>query len=179
VRNQWYKALITAQGAGLALSGAGGSNNIGTTPTSLLPGQAKWPLEGQFIDMVGEKLRVRAAGILTTPASPSSVALSVYFDAIAVWSSGAITPSANLTNATWALEVDLDARLVGSGTAAALFGVAIGSGALSGAFPATSPANGSGFDSTLPHVVDFYVTLGAATSGETIQLVQYELASVL
>lgn len=177
--NSWNGTIITAQSPGVALSGAGGSTNIGTTPTSLLPGQAHWPMDGSFLWFVGQRLRVKAAGLLTTPVSPSSVSLSLMFDSIAVFAGGAVTPTASQTNATWRFEVDLDVRAVGQATAAALLGIGSISGSLASVLPAANPANGNGFDSTLPHSVDLFATFGAATSGQTIQLLQYELLSVL
>lgn len=171
------RTIITAQASGPALSGAGGSTNIGTTPTSLLPAQARFPLKGQAITQIGDKLRFRAAGILTTPGSPTTVAFSLMLDAVAVWTSGAVTPGASQTNATWKLDVDLDVRAVGA--AAALLGIGSVSGSLASILPATSPVNGNAFDATLPHQLDLYVTLGAATAGQTIQLLQYEPLSVV
>lgn len=170
----FYRTLMTAQSAGAALV----ASTVGAgVMTSLLPAQAAYPLKGQAIAQVGERLKVSAAGILTSSGTPVTVTFALLVDNIQAWASSAITPASSQTNATWSLDVELDVRVVG--TAAQLFGIGKLGGALSGLTPATSPALGTAFDATIPHIITLGVSFGANTAGNQMTLQQYALASVV
>jgi hypothetical protein len=170
----FYRTLMTAQSAGAALV----ASTIGAgVMTSLLPAQAAYPLKGQAIAQIGERLKVSAAGILTSSGTPVTLTFAVLADNTQIWTSGAITPAASDTNSSWSLDVELDVRVVG--TAAQVFGIGKLGGALSGLAPATSPALGTAFDATVPHIITFGVSFGANTAGNQITLEQYALASLV
>lgn len=169
--NQWLASLITLQAAGPAVASAAQS--------SVLNGQGKFTLPAQYLEYVGQKLKIRAAGVISSAASsPGSIAWTVMFGAIAVYAGGA---SGNLVasdaNIPWTLEIDLTVRAVGSGAAAELAGSGeFKSAALSAATPIqilACPGPLTGFDSTIANVVDLQVTLGSASDSITCET--YEL----
>lgn len=162
------RTLVTAQAAGAALV----ASSIGAgVMTSLLPAQAYFPLKGQGIAQIGEELRVKAAGILTSSATPATVTFAVLAGNTQIWTSGALTPTVSLTNATWSFDVELEVRVAGA--VAQLFGIANLGGAFTGLAPATSPALGTAFDATIPQPISFAMSYGANTAGNQIQLQKY------
>src|SRR6185437_14396899 len=169
--NQWYAPLITLQAAGPAVAS--------TSQSSVLNGQAKFNLPAQYLEYVGQKLKIRAGGILTTAASsPGTIAWSVMLGSTAVYAGGASgTLATSQTNVPWVIEIDLTVRAVGSGTSATLEGSGrFTSVALSAATPIqimACPGALTGFDSTIANVVDLQVTLGSASDSLTCE--DYEM----
>lgn len=178
MKNLWWQSLIEAQGDGSALTNT-------TTPTSLLPGQAKFTLPAGFLDAPGAKLKVKAAGRISTAASsPGTLTLDVRFGSTVVFNGGASgTLATSATNLTWEAEIELLARSVGSGSAATILGIGkLISAALSAStpvllLPASAPAVGTGFDSTVSNTVDLFATWSVASASNSIQLHQFELVS--
>lgn len=170
----FYRTLMTAQSAGAALVASAVGSGV---MTSLLPAQANYPLKGQAIAQIGDRMKFSAAGILTSSVSPVTLTFAVLADNTQIWTSGAITPAVSQTNGSWSLDVELDARVIG--TAAQLFGIGKLGGALSGLAPATSPALGTAFDATVPHIIGFGVSFGANTAANQITLEQYAFASIV
>lgn len=173
--NSWNQTLVTAQVAGTAVANT-------TTPTSLLTGtQAKFTIPANYLK-IGDILRVKSAGQISTSGTNTTLTFDVRAGASTVLFNGGA--SANLvisqTNLTWDFEAYLTWRAVGTS------GNAIGVGrVLSAAYsattpivliPATAPAVGSNQDTTTSFVLDHFVTWGTATSGNSIQLLSYELA---
>jgi len=177
--NSWYQVLVSQQGAGPALSNS-------TTATSLLAGQAKWILAANWFEAAGKKLRVKAHGkISTAAATPGTFTFDVRFGSTIVFNGGASpTVQTSLTNATFDLEIDLTVQAVGSGTSATVLGAGrLISAAMSSTvpvmlLPATAPAAGSGFDSTVSFAIDMFGTWSVANASNSIQVVDYELASL-
>src|SRR6185369_12965860 len=186
--SSWVSALATARGSGAALA-------TSTMETSILPGDARIILPAGFLNNVGQKLKIRAMGqvsnIVTTP---GTLTFKVKLNAtpIAVASTGALALNVVAkTNVTWALDWDLTVRSVGSGTTATLmhFGQwqsesvigspAAGSGGASAhIFPASAPAVGTGFDSTVANLVDLTAQWSVSNAANSIQLFTYELMSL-
>lgn len=184
----WQETLVIAQSDGAALT-----NTL--VETSLLPGQAKYVLPANFLDYIGKTLRVRATGrISTVVTSPGTLTFRVKLNttpiAVAVSPAFALNVAAK-TNVTWLLEWSLTARTIGSGTAATLLHTgywqseavigsplpsAGGSGQLM--IPASAPAVGTGFDSTVPNLVDLTAQWGTANAANSLQLHQYALESL-
>src|SRR6185312_16882715 len=115
--NSWNSSLITLQAAGPALANS-------TTQTSVLNGQAKFTLPAEFLQFVGQKLRITAAGIISTAASaPGTFSWTVEFGSIAVFAGGASgTLATSASNVPWTLDINLTVRSVGSGTSATIAG---------------------------------------------------------
>lgn len=142
-------------------------------------------------EKVATKFRVRAAGGLSNiVTTPGTVTFQVMMGSIVVWTSGAIQMSTTAhTLIPFWLDVFLRVDSSGSGTNAKMLGMGklngimftVGSGADSttvvGEFPvpATAPAVGTGFDSTIANILDFWVGFSISNAGNGIQLYDYEV----
>jgi hypothetical protein len=187
--NTWVEVLAEAQADGTALS-----NTL--TATSLLPPHARATLFPRQLRFVGQQLRVTAAGrISTVVTTPGTLTLDFRLGPtgnIIAWNGGAMALNVVAkTNVTWSLSLLLTVRAVGNGTSANLIGVgefkseavigsplpsAGGSGLL--LLPASAPAVGTGFDSTVSMVGDLFGTWSVANASNSIQLHQYTLESL-
>jgi hypothetical protein len=181
----WQETLVTAQVDGPTLSAF-------TTAATILPAQAIYTLPANYFDKVGKMLRMKATGRISSFTSGTftfNASLGTLGAPISVWTPGAITTVASLTNQTWELEVDLTCRAVGSGTAATILGVgritsSILTGSTSGAqamswmLPVTAPAVGSGFDSTITNVVNLFCACSVSNAANAITLHTYALESL-
>lgn len=164
--NSWVEAVAFDTADGSALTGS-------TAATSLLPGPAKFTLPANYFNFVGKKIRLRAAGIISTVVTtPGTLLLDFRLGAVVAFSGGAMALNiVAKTNVTWLLELELTARAIGAGTSAALLGsgrfsseavvgsplpTVGGSGQL--LLPASAMANGTGFDSTAAQQIDLFGT---------------------
>jgi hypothetical protein len=178
----WSETLISAQTDGAAL-------NTSTTPTSLLPGAAKFQLPANYFQ-IGRKLRItaffRVSNIVTTP---GTLTLDVRFGSTVVFNGGAMPLNTTAkTNVTGKMEATLTCRSIGSGTAATMFGLgnftsesvnsAVAGTANDVLMPASAPAVGSGFDSTAVQVVDLFGTWSISNAGNSITCHDYALESL-
>jgi hypothetical protein len=180
--------FVSAQSDGTALANS-------TTETSLLPTQGLWTLGANYFDTPGQTLRIRAMGrISTVVTTPGTLTFRMKFNTtpIAVATSGALALNvAAKTNVTWILDWDLTCRTVGSGTAATLMfsgqwqseaviasPAAGAGGAASHIFPASAPAVGTGFASTVANLVDLTAQWSVANAANSIQLHTYKLESL-
>jgi hypothetical protein len=153
-----------------------------TTPGSILAPAAKFTLPANFME-IGRHLKLRASGRMSTQATPGTLTLDVRFGSIVVLNGGASgTLNASQTNVTWRLEADLICRSIGASTTATMYGTmlmhSLGMSASlpSVVFPTTSPAAGTGFDSTVAFVVDLFATWSAASN--SIRCDDFELLAV-
>lgn len=172
----YYARLQTLQADGAAVTTNGAD-------TSMLLGQAKYTLPASFLQFIGQDLRIRAAGRISTTTGSNAISFKVLFGAIAVFNPGAVTLVASQTNQTWELDINLTVRAVGSGTTANLMGIghfdcstallAVTTALL----PATAPAVGSGFDSTATQVVD--LTANWSATGNSLTCHQFCLDACL
>ena len=186
-RQGWQEVFITSAGDGAALTAS-------VTPTSIIPAAARFTLPANFFTFPGQAIRVRGAGRVSTVTTPGTLTLDVRFGPsgnIVVFNGGAMTLNATAqTNATWEFEVTLVCRAIGSGTAATVLGIgsfesralvgsaAAGSGYAGAALlPDTAPAVGTGFDSTVANIVDFFATWGTSNAN-SITCHQFVLESL-
>jgi hypothetical protein len=185
--NSYYEVIVTAQGDGPALSNS-------TTPTSLLPGGAKFSLPPNFFWVPGKKIRIKAQGrISTVVTTPGNFTFDVRLGSVVAWNGGASALNVVAqTNATWDLEVELTCRAIGQTTTANLIGVgklitraslnapAVGTttGVGTVLLPDTAPAVGTGFDSTAQQIVDLFGTFSVANAANSITLHEYSLESL-
>lgn len=186
----WQGVLVSAQVDGTAL-------NTSTSEVSILPGQAKFVLPANFLSYAGQALRIRAMGrvsnIVTTP---GTLTFRMKFNTtpIAVASSQALQLNAVAkTNVTWILDWDLTVRSVGSGTTATMMhsgqwssesvvGAGTGAAGSSGIgtlnIPASAPAVGTGFDSTVANLIDLTAQFSISNAANSIQVHSYKLESI-
>lgn len=163
--------LITAQASGSALANS-------TTATSLLPAAAKYTIPANGIAYVGQKLRVRAWGSISTTGTPT-ILFSVYMGGSSLAASQAITTGSGLSAVTWMVEFDMTCQTIGTSANFAFSGFALGIGAATtlAMIPANTPTTSSTFNSTTANVLDFYGTWGTSSASNTITLTQFELFS--
>jgi hypothetical protein len=177
MRNSWNQTVAQLQAAGPTLS-----NSV--SQTSLLNGQAKWTIPAGFLQYIGDKLRVKAGGIMSTAASsPGTFTFTVMFGTIAAYSGGASgTLATSASSAPFKLEIDLNVRSVGSGTSATVEGSGrLETIALSATTPVqilACPGSLTGFDSTVSFQIDLQGTWSSAQSGNSITVQDYELISL-
>jgi hypothetical protein len=170
----------------LVLSAAAGSALSGTSEASLLPAAAVFTMPANKL-LVGDQMRIRAMGkisnIITTP---GTLTLQVLMNAtpITVWTGGAMNLNiVAKTNVTWTFDLTLQVTAIGATTAAKVLGVGlftsesvVGAAAgttLTAHMPATAPAAGTGFDSTVANIVDFQGVFSLTGNSMTCEV--YEL----
>jgi len=139
---------------------------------------------------VGSKFRVRASGGLSNiVTTPGTIAFQIMMGSIVAWTSGNIQLNATAhTLLPFNLDVILRLDSQGSGTAAKFLGMGILNGLMftntaaqtdsantTGEFPvpATAPAVGTGFDSTIANLLDFWVGFSISNAGNGVQLYDY------
>lgn len=177
----WQETLISAQIDGTAVTG--------TAAATLLPAAAKVTLPPGFFS-IGKVVRVTALGrisnIVTTPGT-LTIDIRTTPGPIIVFNGGATSLNVVAkTNVSWKFEALLTCRAIGASTTANLMGegvltsesvVGAAAGtALQALLPATAPAVGTGFDSTVSMVVDMFATF--SLTGNSIQVHQYILEAL-
>lgn len=181
----WGEVLATAQAAGSNLTAS-------TAATSLLPTQAVFTLPQNFFNAPGKMIRLDAMGqlgnIVTTP---GTLTIDVFMGgSVVAFTSGALqlSSTAHTTLPFW-LSIILTARTVGTGctlmgqgvmTAQALSLTAVADSTTTPAtllLPNTTPAVGTGFDSTLAQSVNLRGTF-SLSNANAIQLHQYALTAL-
>ena len=180
--------IISAQSDGAAVA-----NTV--TATSLLPSQARLLLPGNFFSYVGQEIIVEASGristLVTTPGTLTfQFRLGPTSTIIAATSPAFALNSVAKTNVSWWLRWAMTARAVGVGTTANLMHMGfwkseavIGSplpsvgGAGELLIPASAPAVGTGFDSTISNISDLFAQWSVANAANSIQLHQYRIFS--
>ena len=183
-RTTWVETLIAAQGDSTALT-----NTV--TATSILPGSGKLVLPAGILSSIGQRLRVTAAGrISTVVTTPGTLTLDVRVGpasppTIICANGGAMTLSTTAkTNVAWALEWMLTLRALGNGTSAnfmhqgwfmseAAGATTVVGEAKSVLLPQSAPAVGTGFDSTVSLFVDLFGTWSVANAANSIQTHQF------
>jgi hypothetical protein len=158
-----------------------------STQTSLLTAAAasgKWSMPGGFFTSVGQMLRIRAKGRLSTASTAGNLTFYVVIGAVNVATSQTFTSQNSQTNLTWDLEWHLTLRAVGDGTTANFmhtgqFTCALVSATnLTNIIPATAPAVGTGFNSATAATVDLQMAW-SNTNANSITLHQFLLESVV
>jgi hypothetical protein len=178
----FFSQVITSQKA------AGTLFNTFTAAKSVINATELVQLPANYLT-IGSKLRIRAMGGLSNiVTTPGTVVFQVMMGSIVVWSSGTLqmTTTAN-TLTPFELEVNLRLDSIGSGTAAKFMATGkfialdatIGSGAnptvtdTAVVLPVTSPAVGTGFDSTIADILDFWVGFSISNAGNGVQIYDY------
>lgn len=177
--NTWNQTLITAQVAGPTLTAAAAA--------SMLPGAAKFNFPSNLLK-IGDKLKVRAAGIISCAVTtPGTARFDLRMGTTVIFDTGALNLNiVAKTNVPWWLDVDLIVRAIGASTSATVWAQGLfaseaviasplptvgGNGVLN--VPVSSLAVSTGFDSTISNVFDSFFTQTVATGSLTLE--QYEL----
>lgn len=145
---------------------------------------------------IGRKLRVNVQGAISNiVTTPGLMNFQVVFGAIAVYDSGNIqlNATAHTTLPFWA-QIDLTCRAIGDTTSANFMGLGIFTGRMFTTTagntdanddhmptmlgPATAPVVGTGFDSTIAVIVNFFVGFTISNGGNGVRIDQYELIAV-
>lgn len=184
----YWATLIEAQSDGTAHANS-------TTGASILPAAAKYTVPANFLDRPGKQLLIKAHGrisnIVTTPGTLTlEFRLGPTSNIIAATSPAFALNVVAKTNVSWYLEWLLTLRAIGGGTSANFMHQGyfmsesvIGSPAPSAGgvgvhmIPASAPAVGTGFDSTVANVADLQADWSVADAGNSIQLHGFSLIS--
>ena len=182
-------SLQTFQETLISSSIAGTSFGTYTTAKTVIPPICLFQLPPNYL-YVGKKLRITVrGGVGTLVTTPGTMAFQVMLGSIVVYTTGNIQLNATAhTNLPFTLVVDLTCRAIGSGTSANFMGM----GTLNGIMftltaaqvdgvnssatmqvPATAPATGTGFDSTIANTLDFFVGFSISNAANTIKVEDY------
>lgn len=93
---------------------------LATTAKALYTPSAFPVLGGQYFDVIGKKLHIRAFGKITTALTPGNGSFDIYYgtgadaNGVILASSAALALTASQTNLSWMLEVWISCRSLGS-----------------------------------------------------------------
>ena len=176
-----YSAVIAAQ------QSSGTAKNTWTTAVTVINPQALVTLPSNYL-YLGKQLRVTAVmGVSNVITAQNQFTFQVMMGSIVAWTSGAIAcNTAAHTLLPAKLVVDLRVNTIGSGTSAHFIGVgaltgimwtyAAGADPVNGAIlmvPITTPAEGTGFDSTIANILDFWVGCQTSNAGNGVTVYEY------
>jgi len=174
---------------------AGTLFNTYTTAKSVINQTELVPMPGNYL-RVGSKLRVRAMfGLSNIVTTPGTVTFQVMMGSIVVWTSGAVQLSTT-ANVLLPVELEVNMRLdtIGTSTTAKFMAVGkiiglpvqLGAGVANGTvtdsaitLPTTAPAVGTGFDSTISNILDFWTGFSISNSGNGIQIYDYTVEQLI
>ena len=183
-----YSAVIASQKA------AGTLFNTYTTAKTVINPEALATLPPGFFDRVGQTLDIDVWGAISNiVTTPGTVTFQCMLGTIVVFTTGAIQLNATAhTTLPFHLHARLTLNAVGSGTSATFRGQAVIEGVMvtltagqtDGAntqstinVPATAPAVGTGFDSTIQTILDFWAGFSISNAGNGVQIHQYRVSS--
>lgn len=173
---------------------AGTLFNTYTTAKTVIPPICLITLPPNYLE-IGKRLRITVIGGLSNiVTTPGTVTFQVMLGSVVVFTTGAIQLNATAhTLLPFKLVVDLTVRAVGSSTSANIMGVGVLMGIhftltaaqvdavnVPGAFmvPATAPAVGTGFDSTIANILDFFAGFSISNAGNGVQVQQYTVEAL-
>lgn len=170
-------------------SGDGTAVAASAAETSLLTAAAatgKWAMPGGFFMFPGQKLRLRAHGRISTPgATQGNMTFKAKIGAVAIATSPTLVSLASQVNISWWIDLMLALRAVGDGTLSNfmpqgnILTALVSATNLNNFWQATAPAVGTGFDGSTGAAFDFTATWSNATAGNSIQLHDYTLESLV
>jgi hypothetical protein len=183
-----YRALVASQQA------AGTAFNTYTTAKTVIKPQALWTVPAGFLSQVGQVITVDVWGALSNiVTTPGTITLQCMMGSIVVFTTGAIQLNATAhTLLPFHFLAVLTLRSVGSGTSATFMGMGRVCGvqftktagqtddAQSDTLimaPATAPAVGTGFDSTIANVFDLWAGFSISDAGNGVTVHEYIVSS--
>lgn len=182
----WREILVNQQAAGTLF-------NTYTTAKTVINAQSLYVLPAGWW-YPGRRMWVHVSGgISNRVTGPDTTTFQVMHGTIVVFTSGAInlTTTAHTTIPFW-LDIELTCRAVGSGTSANLIGQGTAQGQMLAMLasaadnaagtgyamlPNSAPAVGTGFDSTVANILDFWVAQSVSNAGNGIQIHQYSVSA--
>ena len=186
-KNTWVETLVSQSVQGTLF-------NTYTTAKTVIPATSLYTLEPNYFDE-GKKLRINVqGGISTLVTTPGTLTMQIMMGSIAVFTTGAmqLNATAHTLIPFWA-EFILTCRAIGVTTSANL----MGQGRVFGTMftvtaaqidgintmaylmaPATAPAVGTGFDSTIPNILDFWTGFSISNAANGIQIEQYTVEAM-
>ena len=183
----FQETLVTQQAAGTLF-------NTYTAAKSVINAQALYTAQPNWW-YIGRKVRVSIAGALSNiVTTPGTVTFQFVVGGVAVFTTGPIQLNATAhVLLPFTLDIILTCRSVGAGVTATLEG----QGRLNGIHftltagqvdapntpgtfmvPATTPAVGAGFDSTLATIFDFFVGFSISNIGNGVQVQDYSVEAL-
>jgi hypothetical protein len=186
-KQTWMEVLAVQRAAGTLFT-------TYTTAKSVINPDALWSMPANFLEPGKQLLLKVAGGISNIVTTPGLMNFQLKIGSVAAFDTGNIQLNATAhTTLPFYLEILLTCRATGNGTNANLIGLAQVSGKMFTATagqtdsaqdmptilaPATAPAVGTGFDSTIANVVDLWAGFTISNAGNGIQIQQYQLAAL-
>lgn len=183
----WQETIAFQRAAGTLL-------NTYTAAKSVINPDALVTVPSNYF-YVGRRLRVRASGgISNIVTTPGLMNFQVKIGSVAAFDTGNIqlNATAHTTLPFW-FEVELTCRSVGITTAATLIGIGRVDGKMftytagqtddaqdmpTIIVPQTAPAAGTGFDSTISNIIDFWAGFTINNAGNGVQIQQYAVEAL-
>lgn len=168
---------------------AGASFGTFTTAKTVIPATSLITLPANFFT-IGKVIRIKVrGGIGTLVTTPGTITFQVMVGAVVAFTTGAIQLNATAhVNLPFNLDIDLICRSIGNSAQATLMGMAVATGVMftntagqtDGAnsntvknVPATAPAVGTGFDSTIANILDFFAGFSISDAANTVKIEMY------
>lgn len=173
---------------------AGASFGTYTTAKTVIPATSLITLPANYFN-IGKTLRIKAwGGLGSLVTTPGLVTFQVMVGSVVAFTTGAIQLNATAhTNLPFELEIMLVCRAIGSSTSANLMGMArinskvvtVTAAQTDGAnsnsvimVPATAAAVGTGFDSTVANILDFWAGESISDAANTVKIEMYTVESL-
>ena len=183
--NTWVETLVTQQGAGTSFG-------TYTTAKTVINAQALYTIPPGFW-AIGKTLEIDVMGeISNLVTTPGTITMQVMMGSIVAFTTGAMQMSTTAHTALpfW-LKVQVTCRAVGASTSANLMGqgvmfsrtVSVSGADVTGGHnflmaPNTTPAVGTGFDSTIANILDFWSGFSISDAANVIRVSQYTVKSL-
>lgn len=162
-----------------------------TTAKTVIDATGLWTMPANYL-YAGRKMRLRVAGAISNiVTTPGLINFQLKIGAVAAYDTGNIQLNATAhTTLPFTLDVGLTCQVVGSGTTAKLLGVGQAEGLMftrtagqtddaqgmqTVTVPQTNPAQGTGFDSTIANIVDFWAGFTISNAGNGVRIDEYSL----
>lgn len=170
----FFSQVLTSQRA------AGSANNTFTTARSVINPSELVTLPANYLTL-GSRLRITVLMALSNVVTAQpTFTFQVMMGSAVAFTTGAITTNATAnTGLPVRLVIDLRVDSIGSGTSAkfmgsaTLIGAPFASGSTAISVPITTPAVGSGWDSTIANILDFYVACQTNNAGNGVTVQDY------
>jgi hypothetical protein len=176
----WQETLAFASGDGAQLVSS-------TTATSIIPSGAKITLPAGYFNFIGKALRLTLLGRMSClNPTPGNFTLDMRLGSVVAANGGAmaLNTTAAKTNVSFKAVLEATCRAIGSSTSANLMfqwwvqseAIALAATGVGTLFaPASTPAVGTGFDSTAAQTVDVFGTFSISNAANAITIHQYLL----
>lgn len=182
----WHETIASQDAAGTLF-------NTYTTSKSVINAQALYTTIPNKTFRPGRRFAIDVQGAISNiVTTPGTLTFEVKVGSVIAFTTGAIqlSTTAHTTLPFW-LRIKLTCRAVGAGTSANLMGqaviesrtvkaTAVADGTETHAVlmaPNTAPAVGTGFDSTIANIWDFWAGFSISDAGNGVQIQQYEVVA--